>query len=101
MSLFRLREIKQKGWDAIAISAKEDSGLNRLRAKMFSELRFIRVYMKPVGKPADLNEPLILKEGDTVEIVCRKLHREFKDKFRHAAVSLQNMTFKKLDLIMF
>jgi len=83
----RVREIKQKGWDVIAISAKEDSGLNKLKNKMFSELRFIRVYMKPVGKSADFNEPLILKEGDTVEVACRKLHREFKDKFRYAAVS--------------
>jgi len=83
----RLREIKQKGWDVIAISAKEDFGLNKLKSKMFSELRFICVYMKPVGKSADLNEPLILKEGDTVEVACRKLHREFKDKFRYASVS--------------
>jgi ribosome-interacting GTPase 1 len=43
--------------------------------------------MKPVGKQADINEPLILRKGDTVEDACRKLHREFKDKFRYANVS--------------
>jgi len=43
--------------------------------------------MKPVGKVADMNEPLILRKGDTVETVCKKLHREFKDKFRYATVS--------------
>ena len=43
--------------------------------------------MKPVGKQADFNEPLILKQGDTVEEACKKLHGVFKDKFRYASVS--------------
>jgi len=83
----KVKEIKQKGWKVIAISAKEEFGLNELKDKIFSELRFIRIYMKPVGKQADFNEPLILKQGDTVEDACKKLHRVFKDKFRYASVS--------------
>ena len=83
----RIRDIRRKGWDVLSISARKGQGLKQLREKMFSELRFIRVYMKPVGKQADLEEPLILKEGDTVEVVCKKLHREFRDKFRYATVS--------------
>jgi len=83
----KIEYIKQKGWDVIGISAKEQSGLNKLKNKIFQELKFIRVYMKPVGKAADFNEPLILKKGDTVETACRKLHRTFKDKFRYASVS--------------
>jgi len=43
--------------------------------------------MKPVGKSADFNEPLILHTNDKVEDACRKLHRDFKDKFRFANVS--------------
>jgi ribosome-interacting GTPase 1 len=43
--------------------------------------------MKPVGERADMDEPLILRKGDTVEDACRRLHREFKDKFRYANVS--------------
>jgi hypothetical protein len=54
---------------------------------VFSELEFIRVYMKPVGKKADFNEPLILRAGSIVEDVCKKLHRDFKNKFRYATVS--------------
>jgi len=83
----RIREIKQRGWDVLAVSARDARGLNRLRDKIFSDLRFIRVYMKPVGGQADLQEPLILKEGDTVEVACKKLHRDFKEKFRYASVS--------------
>ena len=83
----KINEVKRKGWKTVAVSAKNNHGLNKLKKIIFSELRFIRVYMKPVGKPADIDEPLILKEGDSVEVACRKLHREFKDKFRYATVS--------------
>ena len=83
----KIKHIKDKGWIVIPISAKDGKGLNKLRELIFSELSFIRVYMKPVGKAADMDEPLILRKGDTVETVCRKLHREFQDKFRYATVS--------------
>ena len=79
--------VKQKGWDAIAISARNHTGLDKLKEKIFLKLKFIRVYMKPVGKKADLKEPLILKQDDTVEIACKRLHRDFKEKFRYASVS--------------
>jgi len=83
----KIKNIKQSGWKVIPISARKGKGLNKLKELIFSELSFIRIYMKPVGKPADMDDPLILKEGDTVETVCKKLHRDFQDKFRYAAVS--------------
>jgi small GTP-binding protein len=83
----KINDVKRRGWEVIPISAKDNFGLVKLREIIFSKLRFIRVYMKPVGKKVDMDEPLILRNGDTVETVCRKLHREFKDKFRYANVS--------------
>jgi small GTP-binding protein len=83
----KIKEIKQKGWNTVSISAKNRTGLEKLKDKIFTELNFIRVYMKPVGKKADLDEPLILKKDNTVEDACKKLHREFKRKFRYATVS--------------
>jgi len=83
----KIQNIKSKGWDVLAISARRGIGLNRLKDEIFKKLDFIRVFMKPVGKKTDYNEPLILKKGNTVEDACRKLHREFKDKFRFANVS--------------
>ncbi len=80
-------EIKKMGWDVVCISSKKGSGLEELKEVIFSKLRLIRVYMKPVGKQADMDEPLILKQGDTVEDACRCLHREFKTSFRYANVS--------------
>lgn len=83
----KVKEIKQEGWKVIAISAKEELGLKELKDEISSELRFIRIYMKPVGEQVDFHEPLILKQGDTVEDACKKLHRDFKKKFRYASVS--------------
>ena len=92
--LISKKEIKEKientkldGWDAIDISAINGSGLNKLKDKIFTELKLIRVYMKPVGKQADFDEPLILREGDTIKDACKKLHRDFQDIFRYASVS--------------
>jgi len=83
----KINEVKNKGWKVVSISARNYRGLNRLKEMIFSELKFIRIYMKPVGEAADMDEPLILQEGSNVEDVCRKLHREFRDKFRFANVS--------------
>jgi len=83
----KINNIKQRGWKTVAISALNGIGLDKLKQMIFSELNFIRVYMKPVGKQTDFNEPLILKKGSTVEQACLKLHKDFKRKFRYASVS--------------
>jgi small GTP-binding protein len=83
----QIDRIKARGWRVIGISASRGSGLNELRKIIFKELNLIRIFMKPVGKKVDMEEPLILKQGNTVEDACRKLHRTFKDKFRYANVS--------------
>ncbi len=80
-------KIKEKGLNVLAISATTGDGLNKLREEIFSQLKLIRIYMKPVGKQTDYEEPLILRDGDKVEDACRKLHRDFKRKFRYASVS--------------
>jgi small GTP-binding protein len=81
------KEIKEKGRCVSTISAVNGEGLDALKENIFSYLKLIRVYMKPVGKQTDYYEPLILREDDSVEDACRKLHRDFKRKFRYASVS--------------
>jgi len=82
-----VKGLTEKGWSVLTISAEKGEGLDVLRENIFSHLKLIRVYMKPVGKQIDYDEPLILREGDLVEDACRKLHRDFKRKFRYASVS--------------
>jgi small GTP-binding protein len=82
-----IKKIKLYNWKTAGISALENIGMEELQGLIYSELEFIRVYLKPVGKKIDYNEPLILKSGSTVEDVCKKLHKDFKKKFRYATVS--------------
>ena len=78
--------IRDKGWIVHAISATDGTGLEELKDLIYSQLHLIRIYMKPQGKKPDYTEPMILRQGDTVEKVCKKIHRDFKRKFRYAQV---------------
>jgi len=73
-------------WKVVAISAEKGTNLDLLRRELYDALEFMRVYLKPQGKEADLKEPLIVKGGSTVGHVCDTLHREFRKKFRYANV---------------
>ena len=80
------RRIQQHGWKVIPISAEKGTGIDELKEQIFSSLELIRIYMKPQGKKPDYDEPMILKQGDTVEKVCQKIHRDFKQRFRYAQI---------------
>lgn len=70
----------------LAISASTGEGVEELKELIFSRIGFYRIYLKEVGKDADMDEPLIIRGPCTIEDVCRKLHRDFVDKFRYAKV---------------
>ena len=82
-----ITEINKKGWLGIMISAEKEDGLDTLKEHIFSTLNLIRIYMKPVGKQTDYEQPLILRKGDSVADACKKLHRDFAQKFRYASIS--------------
>lgn len=68
------------------ISAVTGYHMEELKDAIYDSLGFMRLYLKPIAGPADLDEPLIMRIGAKVEDVCRKLHREFYDKFRFARI---------------
>lgn len=70
----------------LSISANQKLGIEELKELIFQKLDFIRIYTKEVGKKADLDVPMILQRGITIEGVCSKLHRDFIQKFRFARV---------------
>ncbi len=82
----QIKKIEKQGWVVDAISAKKGEGLTELKNLIFSQLQLIRIYMKPQGKKPDYSEPMILTKGDTVETVCKTIHRDFKKRFRYAQV---------------
>jgi len=77
---------KRFGRPPIMLSAYSGFNIEKLKDEIYDQLGFIRIYMKPVGGKADMEEPLIIRKPATVEDVCNKLHRDFVRKFRYAKV---------------
>ena len=83
-----VKQLKAKlpGWKLVPTSAEKGVGLARLKDEIYETLRFMRVFLKPQGKEADLVEPLIVKAGSDVGMVCDAIHREWRRRFRYANV---------------
>ncbi|MHA1727585.1 MAG: GTPase [Promethearchaeota archaeon] len=85
------RELKHlpklfKKTDYTIISALKKKKIAELRHKIFNKLELIRIYMKQPGKEADLEEPMIMRRGDTIEKICRKIHKDFVRLFKYAQI---------------
>jgi uncharacterized protein len=78
--------LKGQGFPAIPLAAAKGWGIDKAKDFIFENLRFMKVYLKPRGQEADMEEPLIVKSATDVGQVCDILHREFRKKFRYAQV---------------
>ncbi len=85
----------------LCISAHKKTNVKKLKELIFQRLNLIRLYCKEVGKPADLDEPIIMRRGTTIGDFCAKLHRDFINKFRFARLwgssKFPGQEFKKLN----
>ena len=81
-----LKELQKEIPEFIPISADKKLNIDALKEEIFDRVDLIRVYLKPQGRKADMEDPLVIKKGSTVIDVCAKLHREFVKNFRHAKV---------------
>ena len=79
--------------ECLPISAERGINIEKLKDMIYEKLNFIRVYMKPQGKKADLEEPMILVKGSTIADVAMRIHRDFKEKFRYARVWGKSVSF--------
>ncbi|HPC96740.1 MAG TPA: TGS domain-containing protein [Sedimentisphaerales bacterium] len=73
-----------KPLEFVKISAQTGEGLDAFPRFLFEALGIIRVYAKPPGKPADMNEPFTLPAGSTVQDLARTIHRELAEKLKSA-----------------
>jgi len=89
-----LKDLKTKiKSDVIEVSANSDINVELLKEKIYNKLKFIRIYMRPKGGETDFKEPLIAREGDTVEDICNKLHRRLRREFRYGLVWGKSVKF--------
>lgn len=92
----KLSEQEKEELDAdvdLFISAVDHINLDELREMIFDKLGLIRIYMKEKGEEADKDEPLILREGGTVEDALDTLPGDMRDRFKKAKVSGESSKF--------
>ncbi len=78
----------------LMISAEKGIGVEKVKERIFDELNFIRIYLRPQGEKAE-DEPMILKKGAKVKDVCERLHSDFVENFRYARVWGPSAKFPK------
>ncbi len=81
-----LCELIEKDWPLLPISAKMGRYVDRLKQTVFERLKIIRVYSKPPGQDANLNQPFILERGSTVEEFAAQVHQDFFKNLKSARV---------------
>ena len=79
--------------DVIAVSADGNVNIEKLRDRIYEELDFIRIYMRPKGGETDFKEPLIIRKDSLVLDVCNKLHRKMKRDFRFGLIWGKSVKF--------
>ena len=70
----------------VETSLTKGKGKAELLDAIFESLQLIRIYLQPRGGEPDFEQPLILRNGQDLRAVCKKLHRDLERKFRYANV---------------
>ncbi|MDP2931447.1 MAG: GTPase [Chloroflexota bacterium] len=70
----------------VGISAKDRTGLEDMKLKLFQVLDIIRVYTKTPGQKADFNDTIILKKGSTLEDGAAQVHKDFAARLKYARI---------------
>jgi ribosome-interacting GTPase 1 len=70
----------------VSISAQEGTGLEEMKRAIYDMLDIIRVYTKAPGAKAEMNEPVILKKGSSIEDAAGSVHKDFLKNLKYAQV---------------
>jgi hypothetical protein len=86
----------------LMMAAEQRTNAERLKEIIFERLKLARIFLKQRGKPADMKEPLIIKQPTTIKDVCVKIHRDFVRRLRFARVwgkssKFPGQSFRDLD----
>jgi small GTP-binding protein len=78
--------LRLKPYVPVFVSARSRQGMPELVDALGKALAFIRVYLKPPGREADREEPVILRRGHRIEDLLRRLPTDLGVHFRSALV---------------
>ena len=68
------------------ISAQKDKGLKELKKAIWQKLDLIRVYLKPKDRPANLDEPLVIKKETNLKTILEKMTIPNKEEIKRAKI---------------
>ncbi|KAJ3850582.1 developmentally regulated GTP-binding protein [Lentinula lateritia] len=71
---------------SLVISCEMGLNLDYLVSRIWEELAMVKVYTKKRGAHPDLDDPVCLRKGSTIETVCNSIHRSLAPNFRYALV---------------
>jgi small GTP-binding protein len=87
VELFNIfRQMLDHDCELLPISATTGYNLEKLKKTVYQKLGIIRVYTKAPGKEPDFSAPFVLKEGDTVETLAGRIHKDFLETLKTARV---------------
>jgi ribosome-interacting GTPase 1 len=81
-----VKRLCKRPFEFVEVSAKTGAGMDKLSEALFKQLRIIRIYAKPPGKPADMNEPFTMPTGSTVMDMAMAIHRQLAEKLKFARI---------------
>jgi ribosome-interacting GTPase 1 len=81
-----LKELLERPWPLIAVSATEGTQTETLGKRTFEVLDLVRVFTKQPGKPADREAPFTFRRGATIEDLAQAVHKEVLAGLKYAKV---------------
>lgn len=70
----------------VVISCEMNLNLDYMLERIWEELGLVKVYTKKRGAHPDLDDPVCMRKGSTIEDVCHGIHRSLADNFKYALV---------------
>lgn len=102
IDLFNVDELKEKvkiieknypNFPCFGVSADKEINIEKFKDFLWENLGFMWAYLKEQRKDPDMSKPLVLKQGDNVEILCAKIHKDMLKKFKYAKIKGKSAKF--------
>ncbi len=78
--------VKESGIPLLAISCKNNQGLEELGRHLFQMLGIIRIYTKEPADKEPSKKPIVVEEGTRVIDIAKELHSELYRRFKYARI---------------
>jgi len=72
--------------NTVVISCEMGLNLDYLIGRIWADLNLVKIYTKKRGAHPDLDDPVCLRKGATIEDVCNGIHRSLAENFKYGLV---------------